>query len=57
MLKVTSKDPEVAKAIQVHLAEHVAMMKKMKDAQAKTGEGMAKMPMEGCCANCAMMKK
>jgi YHS domain-containing protein len=56
MLKVTSKDPEVAKAIQVHLAEHVAMMKKMMEAR-KTGEGMAKMPMEGCCANCPMMKK
>jgi YHS domain-containing protein len=29
-LKITSKDPEVVKAIQVHLAEHVAMMKKVK---------------------------
>jgi YHS domain-containing protein len=30
-LKVTSKDPEVVKAIQVHMAEHIAMMKKMKE--------------------------
>jgi len=44
-LKVTSKDPEVAKAIQVHLAEHVAMMKKMKEAAA-----------EAACADCAMIK-
>lgn len=29
-LKITSKDPEVVKAIQVHLAEHVAMMKNVK---------------------------
>jgi YHS domain-containing protein len=34
-LKVTSKDPEVVKAIQVHMAEHVAMMKKMKEAEKK----------------------
>ena len=34
-LKVTSKDPEVAKAIQVHMAEHVAMMKKAKEARAE----------------------
>jgi len=33
-LKITSKDPEVAKAIQVHLAEHLAMMKKMQEAAA-----------------------
>jgi YHS domain-containing protein len=32
-LKITSKDPEVVKAIQVHMAEHIAMMKKMKEAQ------------------------
>jgi YHS domain-containing protein len=30
--KVTSKDPEVVKAIQVHMAEHMAMMKKAKEA-------------------------
>ncbi len=34
-LKFSSKDPEVAKAVQVHLAEHLAMMKKMMDARAK----------------------
>ena len=28
VLKLSSKDPEVAKAIQVHMAEHMAMMKK-----------------------------
>ena len=32
-LKVTSKDPEVIKAIQVHMAEHIVMMKKMKEGQ------------------------
>jgi YHS domain-containing protein len=31
-LKITSKDPEVAKAIQVHMAEHLTMMKKMQEA-------------------------
>jgi hypothetical protein len=35
VLKVTSKDPEVAKAIQVHMAEHMTMMKKMMEAKAK----------------------
>lgn len=35
VLKFVAKDPEVAKAIQVHLAEHLAMMKKMMDARAK----------------------
>jgi YHS domain-containing protein len=34
-LKITSKDPEVVKAIQVHMAEHVALMKKMREAAAK----------------------
>jgi YHS domain-containing protein len=34
-LKITSKDPEVVKAIQVHMAEHVAMMKEMREAAAK----------------------
>jgi len=34
-LKITSKDPEVVKAIQVHMAEHVAMMKKMREAAEK----------------------
>jgi YHS domain-containing protein len=49
-VKITSKDPEVVKAIQVHLAEHVAMMKKMREAAAKA-------PAEGACAGCPMMKK
>jgi YHS domain-containing protein len=35
-LKISSKDPEVAKAIQVHLAEHLLMMKKMREAAAET---------------------
>ena len=41
-LKITSKDPEVVKAIQVHLAEHVAMMKKMKEAVAVEGQPIKK---------------
>lgn len=49
-LKITSKDPEVAKAIQVHLAEHLVMMKKMQEAAAKA-------PAEGACADCPMAKK
>jgi YHS domain-containing protein len=58
MLKVTSKDPEVVKAIQVHMAEHMTMMKKMKEAPAKMpmAAGAAKMPESACCANCAMKK-
>jgi YHS domain-containing protein len=35
VLKFSSKDPDVAKAIQVHLAEHLAMMKKMMEAKDK----------------------
>jgi len=35
VLKFSSKDPEVAKAIQVHVAEHAAMMKAAKEATAK----------------------
>ena len=59
VLKVTSKDPEVVKAIQVHMAEHMTMMKKMKEAQAKTpmAAGAAKMSESDCCANCATAKK
>jgi YHS domain-containing protein len=38
-LKFTSKDPEVVKAIQVHLAEHLALMKKAKEAAAKPAAG------------------
>jgi YHS domain-containing protein len=41
-LKITSKDPEVVKAIQVHMAEHVAMMKKMKEAAAVEGQPIKK---------------
>jgi YHS domain-containing protein len=58
-LKVTSKDPEVVKAIQVHMAEHIVMMKKMKEA-AKTAPAATgiKAPAESaCCADCAMKKK
>jgi len=47
VLKLTAKDPETVKAIQVHLSEHVAMMKKMKEAAAKAPESAA-------CANCPM---
>jgi YHS domain-containing protein len=59
VLKVTSKDPEVVKAIQVHMAEHMAMMKKMKEAPAMAPAGMGtdKMSESACCANCPMKKK
>jgi YHS domain-containing protein len=59
VLKVTSKDPEVVKAIQVHMAEHMAMMKKMKEAPAKAmaGAGTDKMSEAACCADCPMKKK
>jgi YHS domain-containing protein len=57
VLKVTSKDPEVAKAIQVHMAEHVAMMKKMKDAAAMAPAAGVKSPEEAACADCPMKKK
>jgi YHS domain-containing protein len=50
-LKFSSKNAETVKAIQEHLTEHVASMKKMKEAAAKTPEAGA------CCANCPMMKK
>ncbi|MCX6567598.1 MAG: YHS domain-containing protein [Candidatus Aminicenantes bacterium] len=49
-LKVTAKDAETVKAIQEHMTEHVAMMKKMKDEAAKA-------PEEACCANCPMKKE
>jgi hypothetical protein len=49
VLKVTSKDPEVVKAIQVHMAEHMAMMKKMMDAKAKAA---AAAPAKECAGNC-----
>lgn len=59
VLKVTSKDPEVVKAIQVHMAEHMAMMKKMKEAPAKAmaGAGTDKMSESASCADCPMKKK
>jgi YHS domain-containing protein/TusA-related sulfurtransferase len=52
ILKVTSKNAETVKAIQEHMTEHVAMMKKMKEEAGKadkTSEG-------ACCANCPMKK-
>jgi len=56
VLKVTSKDPEVVKAVQVHMAEHMVMMKKMKEAAAKApAAGTAvKAPGEKACADCPM---
>jgi len=56
-LKITSKDPEVVKAIQVHMAEHIAMMKKMKDAAAMAPAAGVKSPEEAACADCPMKKK
>jgi hypothetical protein len=59
VLKVTSKDPEVVKAIQVHMAEHMAMMKKMKEAPAKTPMAGAavKESAEAGCACCEKIKQ
>ena len=59
MLKLTSKDPEVVKAIQVHMAEHLAVMKKMKDhaAKAQADQGAVKSPGDSCCPDCPMKKK
>jgi YHS domain-containing protein len=48
-LKVTSKNAETVKAIQEHMTEHVAMMKKMKEEAGKASEGAG-------CPNCAMKK-
>jgi len=58
-LKVTSKDPEVVKAIQVHMAEHLAMMKKAKEAAATAPAAATgiKAPAEAVCADCPMIKK
>ncbi len=58
VLKFSSKDPEVAKAIQVHLAEHLAMMKKMKESAAKAATGGAPDKESGmvCCDKCPMKK-
>jgi len=49
-LKLTSKNAETVKAVQEHMTEHVAMMKKMKDEAAKAPEAAA-------CADCPMKKK
>lgn len=51
-LKVTSKNAETVKAIQEHMTEHVAMMKKMKEEAGKAD----KAPEGACCANCPMKK-
>jgi len=58
-LKITSKDPEVVKAIQVHMAEHLAMMKKAKEAASKAPSAATgvKAPAEAACADCPMIKK
>ena len=49
VLKVISKNAETVKAVQDHLAEHLAMMKKMKTAAAEAGEA-------GACAGCPVKK-
>jgi TusA-related sulfurtransferase len=51
-LKVTSKNAETIKAIQEHMTEHVAMMKKMKEEAGKA----VKAPEGDACANCPMKK-
>ena len=58
VLKFSSKDPEVAKAIQVHLAEHLALMKKMMEAAPKAATGGAPDKESGmvCCDKCPMKK-
>jgi YHS domain-containing protein len=53
VLKLTSKDPETVKAIQVHMSEHLAMLKKMKE---RAAQAAAKAPESGSCANCPMKK-
>jgi len=57
VLKISSKDPEVAKAIQVHMAEHMTMMKKMHEAQAKAPAAAPDKECESGCAGCAKVKK
>jgi YHS domain-containing protein len=58
VLKFSSKDPEVAKAIQVHLAEHLAMMKKMMEAKDKAPAAAApQKEADPACAGCPMAKK
>lgn len=51
-LKVTSKNAETVKAIQDHLTQHVAIMKKMKEEAGK----VAVAPAGACCPNCGMKK-
>jgi YHS domain-containing protein len=55
ILKVTSKTPETVKAIQEHMTEHVAMMKKMKEEAGKAGKA-DKTPEGACSASCPMKK-
>ena len=60
VLKFSSKDPEVAKAIQVHLAEHLSMMKNMMEARSKAPAPGAPAPQkeaDPACAGCPMTKK
>jgi len=59
VLRFTSKDPEVVKAIQVHLAEHLAMMKKMQEAAKTpaTGGAPAKESGASCCDSGCPIKK
>ena len=52
ILKVISKNAEIVTAIQEHMTEHVAMMKKMKEEAGKAD----KAPEGACCANCPMKK-
>ena len=58
-LRFSSKDPEVVKAIQVHLAEHLTMMKKMQGAAKTpaTGGAPSKESGAGCCDSGCPMKK
>ena len=49
VLKVVSKNAETVKAVQDHLAEHLAMMKEMKKAAAEAGEA-------GACASCPVKR-
>lgn len=57
VLKITSKDPEVVKAIQVHMAEHMAMMKKMMETKAKSAAAAPAKECAGDCGDDCPMKK
>ena len=57
VLKITSKDPEVVKAIQVHMAEHMAMRKKMMEAKAKAPLAAPAKDCDGSCGDACPMKK